>query len=52
MTTRCDQNNSHCKHYIPDYNVVFKIVTPQKGEHYYGQKDGNNTLIFLLEGEV
>lgn len=52
MTTRCDQSNSYCKHYIPDYNVVFKIVTPQKGDHYYGQKDSNNTLVFVLEGEV
>lgn len=30
MTMRCDQKSSYCRHYVPDYNVVFKIVTPEK----------------------
>lgn len=52
MKKKCETGNSNCRHYIPDYNVGFKIVTPKKGEHYEGRKIENHSLIFMLEGEV
>lgn len=52
MEQRCDQGNSNCIHFIPDYEIGFKIVTPKQGEHYDGHKYDNHSLVFLLEGEV
>lgn len=52
MSSRCDQSNSNCKHYIPDFNIGFKIVTPKQGDHYDGHKFEHHSLVFLLDGEV
>lgn len=52
MGQRCDQGNSNCIHFIPDYDIGFIIVTPKRGDHYDGHKYENHSLVFLLEGEV
>lgn len=48
----CKNTTKNCQHYIPDYNVGFKIVTPRKGDHYEGKKYANHSLVFILEGKV
>lgn len=52
MEQRCDQGNSNCVHFIPDYDIGFKIVTPKQGAQYEGHKYENHSLVFLLEGSV
>lgn len=51
MEKRCGQGNN-CMHFIPDYDIGFKIVAPRKGEHYDGRKYEIHTLVFLLNGEI
>lgn len=52
MGLRCDQSDGNCRHYIPDYNVGFKVVTPMCGDHYDGNNFENHTLVFLIEGDI
>lgn len=52
MTNSCTTQKNECKHYIPNYDVGFKIVSPRKGEHFRGYKYNNHSLVFVLEGEV
>lgn len=52
MGSICNHNNANCSHYVPDYDIGFKIVTPKQGDVYEGHKYDNHSLVFLLEGET
>ena len=52
MKQRCDQGTGTCMYFIPDYDIGFKMVTPKQGDHYYGQRYDNHSLVFLLEGKL
>lgn len=52
MGTRCDRSIANCLHYIPDYNIGFKVVSPVQGELYNGSKFNSHSLVFVLEGEI
>ncbi|MGL5228004.1 MAG: helix-turn-helix transcriptional regulator [Bacteroidales bacterium] len=50
MNSRC--NHGNCVHYVPDFNIGFKIVSPKQGECYNGHNFEHHSLIFLLQGET
>lgn len=52
MEQRCDQGAANCKHYTPEYEIGFKMISPRVGEHYIGHVVDGHSLVFMLEGEV
>lgn len=51
-TELCNRDNHNCQHYVPNYDIAFKLLEYKQGDQYSGRKFNNHSLVFLLEGEV
>lgn len=45
-------SHEECEHYISEYHIGFRVIQPQKGDAYEGQKFEFHSLVFMLKGEV